>query len=125
MATGDVMHVYIITQFRTKPGLFNDLIALIARLLPESLDHDGCLEVCIQQNQDDPNDVISVQKWASRRHYDAYRTWRKKNGVTHDIEEFLTEAISVRYFDEVPMMRPDSRQSAEVPKVGSADALGG
>jgi quinol monooxygenase YgiN len=125
------MGINIITQFRTKPGRSKDLIALISRVLPESLGHDGCVEVCIRQNQDDPDDIISVQQWASRHHYEAYRAWRKKNGVTAAVEQLLTDPINVRYFDDVPIPRvsaapePKGADAAEIPKVGSKDALGG
>jgi quinol monooxygenase YgiN len=135
------MSIQIITQFRTKEGRSGDLVTLISRVLPESLDHDGCVEISIRQNQDDPNDVISVQQWASRQHYESYRAWRKQHGVTAAIEEFLTEPISVRYFNDVPMQNNATPKSAdvspiklaepfdeklpEIPKVGSTDALGG
>jgi quinol monooxygenase YgiN len=135
------MSIQIITQFRTKDGCSKDLIALISRVLPESLDHDGCVEICIRQNQDEPNDIISVQQWASRHHYESYRAWRKQHGVTAAIEEFLAEPISVRYFDDVPMQNdptpksndvspiklaePFNEKPPEIPKVGSTDALGG
>ena|ERR1039457_908865 len=100
------MSVNIITQFRTKDKRSNDLISLIRRLLPESLQHDGCEEISIRQNQDQPNDIISVQRWASRRHYESYRAWRSDSGVTAQFEEMLTEPISVRFFDDVPI-EPD------------------
>jgi quinol monooxygenase YgiN len=135
------MSIQIITQFRTKHGRSKDLIALINRVLPESLDHDGCMNICIRQNQDEPNDIISVQEWASRHHYEAYRAWRKQHGITAAIEEFLTEPIHVRYFNDVPMQNglrqkshdhssirladPFNEKPPEIPKVGSTDALGG
>jgi quinol monooxygenase YgiN len=136
------MSINIITQFKTKAGRAKDLIGLISTVLPESLDHDGCVEVCIRQNQDEPNDIISVQKWQSRRHYESYRDWRAKQGVTAAIEEFLTDPITVRYFDDVPMQRtsptapaqgapverlavPGHTNTPEVPKLGSKDSPGG
>jgi quinol monooxygenase YgiN len=128
------MSIHIITQFRTKDGCSEGLIDLIAKVLPDSLDHEGCVEVSIRQNQDDPNDIISVQQWASRAHYESYRAWRQANGVTASIEEFLVEPIAVRYFDDVAMDRlsltgaataADASQGKMPEKVGSADALGG
>jgi quinol monooxygenase YgiN len=98
------MSISIITQFKTKPNRSKDLIALIRRVLPESLKHEGCEEVCIRQNQDEPNDVISAQRWASRRHYESYVAWRTKNGVTAVFQEMLAEPIGVRFFDDVPML---------------------
>jgi quinol monooxygenase YgiN len=97
------MSINIITQFHTVRGRDQELISLIRKVLPESLEHDGCEEVCIRQNQDDATDVISVQKWTSRQHYKSYVDWRTKNGVTAQFEELLCAPIQVRYFDDVPV----------------------
>ena len=56
------MSVNIITEFKTKDGRADDLIALLSELLPESLEHGGAEEICIRQNQDDLNDMISAQR---------------------------------------------------------------
>jgi quinol monooxygenase YgiN len=95
------MSINIITQFHTVSGREQELIALIRKVLPESLEHDGCEDVSIRQNQDDPTDIISVQKWTSRQHYQSYVAWRTKNGVTAQFEQLLRAPIQVRYFDDV------------------------
>ena len=117
------MSINIITQFNTKPGRAQDLIALISKLLPESLEHAGCEEVAIRQNQDVPDDVISAQRWTTRRHYEEYVAWRTKNGVTGEIHELLTGDMQIRYFNDVlTRAAPPPR---EIPKVSTSDAPGG
>jgi quinol monooxygenase YgiN len=137
------MSISIITQFKTKPGRADDLIALIRKLLPESLQQAGCEEVAIRQNQDEPDDIISAQKWASRRHYEDYMAWRTQNGVTAQFQELLTDDLQVRYFNDVPMQaaaavhtRPGTAAHThhshkphtlhrEIPKISTSDAPGG
>jgi hypothetical protein len=97
------MSVNIITEFKATDGRAGDLIALLRKLLPESLEHGGAEEICIRQNQDDPNDIISAQRWTSREVYLSYRSWRADTGVTQKITETLREPIVVRFFDDVPM----------------------
>lgn len=43
------MSINIITEFKTKDGRADDLIALLKKLLPESLEHGGAEEICIRQ----------------------------------------------------------------------------
>jgi quinol monooxygenase YgiN len=127
------MSVNIITQFKTKPGRASDLIALISKLLPESLQQPGCEEVAIRQNQDEPDDVISAQKWTSRHHYESYMAWRTKNGVTAQFNELLMGDMQVRYFNDIPMpastpkggSRKPNTLHREVPKISTSDAPGG
>jgi quinol monooxygenase YgiN len=97
------MSINIITQFKTKEGRSNDLIALLRQLLPVSLQHGGAEEISIRQNQDDANDVISAQRWESRQAYVSYVEWRTQGGITAKFEEMLMEPISIRFFNEVPM----------------------
>ena len=97
------MSINIITEFKTKDGRADDLIAYLRKLLPESLDHGGAEEICIRQNQDDPNDIISAQRWTSREVYLSYRSWRAETGVTEKIGETLREPIVVRFFNDVQM----------------------
>ena len=91
----------VITQFRTKPGNADGLIALLKKYVPESASFAGCLEICIQQNQDDPNDIISNQYWETRKHYEDYFTWRTKEGVGAELQSLCSEPTSARFFTDV------------------------
>jgi quinol monooxygenase YgiN len=117
------MSINIITQFNTKPGRAKDLIARISKLLPESLEHAGCEEVSIRQNQDLPEEVISAQRWTTRRHYEEYVAWRTKNGVTGEIHELLSCDMQIRYFNDV--LTRAAPLAREIPKVATSDAPGG
>jgi quinol monooxygenase YgiN len=97
------MGINILTEFRTKPDRSEDLKILLRELMPQSLEHGGAEEICIRQNQDDPNDIVSAQRWASRQVYLDYRGWRSDGGTTARIQEMLSAPISVRFFDDVAM----------------------
>jgi quinol monooxygenase YgiN len=129
------MSISIITQFKAKPGRADDLIALIRKLLPESPERAGCEEVAIRQNQDEPDDIVSAQKWASRRHYEEYMAWRSNNGVSAQFRELLAGDMQIRYFNDVPMQataaqhnhhaRKHPKSQREIPKISTNDAPGG
>jgi quinol monooxygenase YgiN len=95
------MSINILTEFKTKPDRSEDLKNLLRELLPQSLEHGGAVQICVRQNQDDPNDILSAQRWASREVYRNYRAWRSDSGTTAQIQEMLTAPITVRFFDDV------------------------
>ena len=95
------MSINIIAEHKTKAGRSEDLIALIRTLLPESLQHGGTEEISIRQDQDNPNYIISVQRWKSRDAYLSYFAWRTNEGVAAQIGETLEERVTVRFFNEV------------------------
>ncbi|HEX8800703.1 MAG TPA: nuclear transport factor 2 family protein [Terriglobales bacterium] len=101
----------IITQFRTKPGRADDLIELIRKNLSESAHHSGCVKISIQQNQDDPNDVISNQSWETRKHYESYFAWRAEEGLAAEIQSLCAEPVSMRFFDEAAAATPSKPAS--------------
>ena len=91
----------VITQFKTKPGRADDLIALLKKYVSESARYAGCLEICIQQNQDDPNDIISNHYWETRKHYQDYFACRTKEGIGAELQSLCSEPTSVRFFNDV------------------------
>ena len=101
-----MMSINIITEFKTKPGKSNNLIEYLRYLIPTTYEHGGIEEVHIRQNQDDLDDIVSVQRWTSRQAYVDYFQWRAADGVTGQFEELLAAPIVVRYFNEVAMPQP-------------------
>jgi quinol monooxygenase YgiN len=99
------MGINILTEFKVKPGRENDVIELLRRLLPESKRHAGDVieEIAIRQNQDDSTDIVSAQRWTSRKAYENYFKWRTDDGYTATFEEMLAKPLTIRFFDEVQM----------------------
>lgn len=82
-----------------------DVIALLRQLLPESKKHAGDVieEISIRQNQDDSTDIISAQRWASRKTYEDYFKWRTDDGYTAKFEQMLEKPLAIRFFNEIQM----------------------
>jgi quinol monooxygenase YgiN len=95
------MGINITNELKTKAGRSEDLIALLRQYLPSSLAHGGAEEISIRQDQDDPNYIVSVQRWESREAYLAYCAWRAEQGLAARIRELLEEPQKIRFFDEV------------------------
>ena len=114
--------INILTEFKTQPDRLEDLKALLQELLPQSLEHGGAEEICIRQNQDDPNDVVSAQRWTSREVYLSYRKWRSDGGTTARIQEMLNAPINVRFFNEIIFGAPSAELSHHFPKQAAQPA---
>jgi quinol monooxygenase YgiN len=99
------MGINILTEFKVRHGCENEVIELLKRLLPESRRHASEVieEISIRQNQDDPTDIVSAQRWKSREAYENYFKWRTQQGYTDQFEKMLDRPLVVRFFDEVPM----------------------
>ena len=95
------MSCHIITQHKAKKGRSEELIALVRHSLSESMLHGGALTVSYQQNQDDPDDLISDQYWETRKHYEDYFKWRADNGSGAKFQDLCAEPISYRFFNVV------------------------
>jgi quinol monooxygenase YgiN len=108
------MSTHVVTEFQTKPGSAQSLVAFLERILPESLRHDGCEGISIQCNQDDRDNVVAFTTWAARHNYEDYLAWRTDAGFTDTVEEMLTTPMSIRYFDEVVSEPAVKRQSVAV-----------
>jgi heme-degrading monooxygenase HmoA len=100
------MSVHATNTFSTYPGRADDLIETLRGVLPDTLVHGGCEEIRIWRDQDDPNGVVSLTRWATREDYESYLEWREGTGDTAMFREMLTKPMEVHYYDEVFVTSP-------------------
>ena len=129
------MPIQLITQFRARPGQALELVRLIMGIVSGERPADGCLELSVLQNQDDPGDIVMQQTWQSRQQADR---WRAHVQSLTSISALTAEPIHVRCFEALDTagdaqrasgsVTPQSASSPaprEIPKVSTPDALGG
>ena len=95
------MSVHVTTQLKTRAEHTERVVAALSEALPHSLQHEGCEAIHLRQDQDDPTNIVSFTQWASRQNYEDYLAWRTETGMTDEIDELLTEPLSIRYFDDI------------------------
>lgn len=95
------MSVHVTTELRTRPEHTEAVVAALSEALPHSLEHDGREAIHLRRDQDDPTRIVSFTQWANRRAYENYLRWRTESGMTDDVEEMLTEALIIEYFDDI------------------------
>lgn len=70
-------------------------------LFPDTRSYDGCIELFVSQNQDDPQNFVIVETWESRQHYEKYFAWRTERGDIDNLGTMLEGEPSLRYFDRL------------------------
>ena len=50
---------------------------------------------------DDPSNIVIVENWETRGHYEAYLKWREERGDLDKLGTMLEGAPSIRFYDIV------------------------
>ena len=94
------MAVRVILEVKAKPGTGDEVVAFFRSILPETRAYEGCTSVDTLQNSDDADNVLVVEVWDTREHYENYLAWRREKGVSDRLKQALAEPPSIRHFDE-------------------------
>jgi quinol monooxygenase YgiN len=86
-------------EFTAKKGTGPGLLGVLRGELPTTRSKDGCQSLELTVNQDNPDNMIIVMRWESRKHYATYRAWREANGDLKRLADFIDGPPSTRFFD--------------------------
>jgi quinol monooxygenase YgiN len=95
------MDVTILLEVQVKPEKVGALKATLKEMLVDTRAFDGCIGVQAIQDLENPGNIVLVQKWKSRGHYEKYNAWRAKTGAASAAAEKLAATFGLRYFDSV------------------------
>lgn len=93
------MPCYVMLEFTAKPGTGPAVLDALRQALPDTRNKDGCISLDVTVNQDSPDNVLLVMRWATRRQYETYRAWRETNGDIQRFEDMTVGGLSTRFFD--------------------------
>ena len=95
------MTIKVTLELQSKPETINDVIAALQDILPDTRAYDGCSGVEVSVNQDDGLNILLIEQWASREHYERYLAWREETGALAALGEIVAQAPNIRYWDAV------------------------
>jgi len=75
--------------------------ALMRSILGDTRAFDGCKGITVQRNMEESANVLLVEQWESRAHYDKYLAWREETGVLGKIVDLLEGPPNIRYYSDV------------------------
>ena len=91
--------IVVIIDLKTKPEQAASVKAFLQVGLPDIRNFDGCLSAALHVNQDDPANLMFIESWASREHYEKYRAWRAERGDHTTLASMLVGPLVVRAFE--------------------------
>lgn len=95
------MSVTVLLELQSNAENIERLKSTFKEILVDTRDYDGCRGVEIFDNQDDPNNLVLVERWESRQHYEAYLGWRTETGTLDTLVSMTSQPPSIRYYDAV------------------------
>lgn len=95
------MSIRVVLELHVKPELADKVKDGFKEQLVDTRAFEGCEEISVIQNQDDPSEILVLEQWDSRQSYEAYLKWRTDRGDMDNIDKISTQPFQVRYYDYV------------------------
>jgi quinol monooxygenase YgiN len=91
------MSITVLLDLTAKEGSAEALKNIFVEILPDTRKYDGCESLDVKINNDDPNNLVIVERWQSRPHYEKYFAWRQKTGLIDRLGPVLGAPPGIRY----------------------------
>lgn len=95
------MTTLVIVEVSVKANCVTTLTDLLTAALPDTRAFAGCHSLTVHVNQDDDQNFVIVEQWASRDAYRRYLAWREGNGTLAQLVSLLEGPPTIRFFDGV------------------------
>ena len=94
------MSVTVLLDLKAASGSIDQLKQLFSEILHETRAYDGCDGLEVHLNQDDGDNLLIIERWQSRPHYEKYFAWRQETGLIDRLGPLLGAPPSIRYLDD-------------------------
>ncbi len=95
------MSVFYILELTIQPDKVEDYLAQFPSILPDTRAFAGCEEITVHQNEDDPTDVVLLERWATKDDHQKYMAWRQERGDMERLGQGLAGPPKTRYFKDL------------------------
>ena len=92
------MACQVLLEATIKDGCADALRACFVKVLPDTRSFDGCIYIYITRDQDNPAQIIIVELWETRAHYERYLAWRSETGIMDELAAMMDNP-SWRFLD--------------------------
>lgn len=93
------MTTQVILEFRAREGCIDKVRDWLRSVLPDTRGFEGCVTLHCVQNQEDPANILIVEQWDTRAHYEKYLTWRGARGDMEVFGAMMDGPPTIRFFD--------------------------
>jgi len=95
------MSVLVILEVQAKPENVSDVKSFMAGAAAGVREEDGCQDIYAYANTEDPGNIIYVEHWDSRAHYEKHLARAMESGAMDKAVAMLTGPPSIRYFKRI------------------------
>ena len=95
------MSIKVILELNLKPEVADAVANGMGQTLVDTRAFEGCEEITVVRDQDDPGRVLVLEQWATRENYEAYLAWRTERGDMDGLADISTQPYRVSYLDYV------------------------
>lgn len=93
------MGCVVIFEFRTKAGQSRAMRDWLRDNLRETRAFEGFQTLVATTNQEDADNVVVIEQWDSRQHYERYIDWRTKRGDIETVVSMIDGDPTIRFLD--------------------------
>ena len=95
------MTTTVLLTLKLKPDSAEPVSRIFAENLADTRAFEGCEAIEVVLNQDDPTDMVLIERWQTRGHYEKYLAWRTESGFLDILGPLVAGPPDIRYFDTV------------------------
>ena len=73
------------------------LLNTLEAILPDTRAYKGCQNIVVTSNDDDPLNIVLLEKWDTRADHESYVAWRAERGDLEKLGALLVAAPASKY----------------------------
>lgn len=93
------MAVTVVVELSAKPDCAEALKSLWREIMADTRAYDGCIDIYVYENQDEPDNFVLIENWDSRAHYDRYLAWRAETGLVEQVTSMCSGDLRFGFYD--------------------------
>lgn len=91
--------IYVTLELSLKPEAVDAFCTQIPETLEGTRSFPGFVSIHIRRHADEPNRVIFIEEWESRKAYEAYVAFRTESGMMDAMGDIITQPPRVEIWD--------------------------
>ncbi|SHJ56603.1 MULTISPECIES: putative quinol monooxygenase [Cycloclasticus] len=92
-----MMSINVILDLQVSTENREKLLNTFEAILPDTRAFKGCQEIVVTSNDDDPLNIVVLEKWDSREDHKSYMAWRSERGDLEKLGTLLTAPPTTKY----------------------------
>ncbi len=97
------MAVDVILDLKVSAENREELLGVFTAILPDTRAYKGCIGVTVTTNEDDPHNIVLLEKWEQRGDHESYIAWRTERGDIEKLASLLSAPPAVSYLAAIPI----------------------